>query len=81
MMCRAEFCLICDQKGIDANIIDASIQPFILVLILLTSFVTPIILKNSYKGTFGHDIDDIIAVINPEKRKQDLSNSNNSEQK
>ncbi|MBE6137466.1 MAG: cation:proton antiporter [Erysipelotrichaceae bacterium] len=71
MMCRAEVCLICAQKGIDAGIIDASIQPFILVLILLTSFITPIVLKNSYRGTFGHDIDDIIGLINPEKRQQD----------
>ena len=49
MMCRAEVCLICAQKGIDNNIISASIQPFILVLILITSFVTPLLLKVSYK--------------------------------
>jgi len=50
MMCRAEVCLICAQKGIDNGIIHASIQPFILVLILLTSFITPILLKLSYKN-------------------------------
>jgi Kef-type K+ transport system membrane component KefB len=50
MMCRAEVCLICAQKGIDANIISASIQPFVLLLILITSFITPIILKQSYKN-------------------------------
>jgi Kef-type K+ transport system membrane component KefB len=50
MMCRAEVCLICAQKGIDSGIIDSSIQPFILILILLTSFITPIALKQSYKG-------------------------------
>lgn len=50
MMCRAEVCLICAQKGIDNGIIDASIQPFILVLILLTSFITPVLLKLSYKN-------------------------------
>lgn len=71
MMCRAEVCLICAQKGIDAGIINSSIQPFILILILVTSFVTPIILKNSYKGTFGHDIDDIVGLINPDKAKAD----------
>ena len=49
MMCRAEVCLICAQKGIDNNIISGSIQPFILVLILITSFVTPLLLKVSYK--------------------------------
>ena len=56
MMCRAEVCLICAQKGIDAGIIDASIQPFILVLILLTSFITPILLKQSYKNDIPKDI-------------------------
>ena len=50
MMCRAEVCLICAQKGIDASIISPSIQPFILILILLTSFVTPVILKATYKN-------------------------------
>lgn len=50
MMCRAEVCLICAQKGIDSGIINSSIQPFILILILITSFVTPIALKQSYKG-------------------------------
>ena len=48
MMCRAEVCLICANKGIQAGIISASIQPFILVLILITSFATPILLKKSY---------------------------------
>lgn len=86
MMCRAEVCLICAQKGIDAGIISSSIQPFILILILVTSFVTPIILKSSYKGTFGHDIDDIVALINPEKAKADKlaleeQNYNSEEQK
>ena len=49
MMVRAEVCLICAEKGRSAGIINASIQPFILVLILLTSFVTPLILKATYK--------------------------------
>jgi Kef-type K+ transport system membrane component KefB len=50
MMGRAEVCLISAQKGIDAGIISSSIQPFILVLILLTSFITPVLLKLSYKN-------------------------------
>lgn len=59
MMCRAEVCLICAQKGIDAGIIDGSIQPFILVLILLTSFVTPILLKQTYKHEIPSDVSQI----------------------
>lgn len=60
MMCRAEVCLICANKGISAGIISASIQPFILCLILLTSFITPVLLKKSYKTEIpqelSHDI-------------------------
>lgn len=56
MMCRAEVCLICANKGITAGIISASIQPFILCLILITSFVTPILLKKSYKNEIPQEI-------------------------
>ncbi len=62
MMCRAEVCLICAQKGIDAGIIDGSIQPFILVLILLTSFITPIVLKATYKNEIPEDVSQGIEV-------------------
>lgn len=58
MMCRAEVCLICANKGIAAGIISASIQPFILVLILVTSFVTPILLKHSYKNDISKDLEE-----------------------
>lgn len=64
MMVRAEVCLISAQKGIDAGIIDSSIQPFILVLILLTSFLTPIILKASYKNEMPQDVSDIATIGN-----------------
>ena len=56
MMCRAEVCLICAQKGIDAGLISAAIQPFILVLILITSFATPLLLKLSYRNETGIDM-------------------------
>lgn len=48
MMVRAEVALICAQRGVDSGIIDASILPFLLVLIILTSFVAPVVLKISY---------------------------------
>lgn len=50
MMARAEVCLICAQKGIDSGLIDSSIMPFILIMIILTSFVTPLLLKVTYKN-------------------------------
>lgn len=56
MMCRAEVCLICANKGISAGIISASIQPFILCLILITSFVTPVLLKRSYKNEVPEEL-------------------------
>lgn len=56
MMCRAGVCLICANKGISAGIISASIQPFILCLILITSFVTPVLLKQSYKNEIPQEI-------------------------
>ena len=56
MMCRAEVCLICANKGISAGIISASIQPFMLCLILITSFVTPVLLKQSYKNEIPQEI-------------------------
>ena len=49
MMARAEVALVCAQKGVDSGIIGSEIMPFILILIVVTSFVTPIALKATYK--------------------------------
>ena len=45
MMARAEVLIVCAQKGIDANLVSPDIMPFCLVLILISSFLTPICLK------------------------------------
>lgn len=50
MMARAEVALVCAQKGVDAGIISSDIMPFILILIIISSFATPILLKQLYKG-------------------------------
>jgi len=42
MMARAEVALVTAQKGVEYGIIDTSIMPFIVLLIIITSFVTPI---------------------------------------
>lgn len=52
MMCRAEVVLICTQKGINAGLVDSAIMPFVLAIILISSFVTPILLKASYRHEF-----------------------------
>lgn len=49
MMARAEVIVVCTQKGIDSGLIDPEIMPFILLLIILSSFITPIVLKLLYK--------------------------------
>lgn len=48
MMVRAEVVLVCMQKGLDNNIINGGITPFVLLLILVTSVVTPMLLRLSY---------------------------------
>ena len=50
MMARAEVALVCAQKGVDAGIISSDIMPFILILIIVSSFATPILLKQLYKS-------------------------------
>lgn len=49
MMVRAEVVLVCAQKGIDSGIIDPSIMPFVLILIIVSTLLTPLILKLSYR--------------------------------
>lgn len=45
MMARAEVLIVCAQKGVDANMVSSSILPYCLLLILVSSFLTPILLK------------------------------------
>ncbi len=55
MMARAEVALVCAQKGVENGMISSSIMPFILMLIIISSFVTPTFLKKSYKKVFVHE--------------------------
>lgn len=45
MMARAEVALVSAQKGVENGIIGSEIMPFIVALIVITSFATPIALK------------------------------------
>lgn len=49
MMVRAEVVLICTQKGIDAGLVSPAVYPFVFIIILATSILSPILLKLSYK--------------------------------
>lgn len=50
MMARAEVVIVCAQKGVDSGLIDNQIMLYTLALILVSSFLTPILLKLLYKG-------------------------------
>lgn len=50
MMARAEVALICANKGIDAWLVDSGMSTFIVIMIIVSSFVTPLILKLTYKN-------------------------------
>lgn len=50
MMARAEVALICANKGIDAGLVDSGMSTFIVIMIIVSSFITPLILKITYKN-------------------------------
>lgn len=50
MMARAEVALICANKGIDAGLVDSGMSTFTVIMIIVSSFVTPLILKLTYKN-------------------------------
>lgn len=56
MMARAEVALVVAQKGVEYGIIDSSIMPFIVILIITTSFTTPILLHSSYRKEAENEI-------------------------
>ena len=49
MMARAEVVIVCAQKGVDSGLVSTNIMAFALLLIILTSFLTPLFLKILYK--------------------------------
>lgn len=55
MMARAEVALVTAQKGVEYGVIHSSIMPFVVALILITSFVTPLLLHASYRKEVQHD--------------------------
>lgn len=49
MMARAEVVLVCTQKGVDYGLVDKAVYPFIIILIIVSSFIVPILLKFTYR--------------------------------
>ena len=54
MMVRAEVVLICTEKGVAAGLVSEAVFPFVFLIILLSSVLTPILLKWSYKREETH---------------------------
>ena len=49
MMVRAEVVLICTEKGVNSGLVNPAVFPFVILIILLSSVLTPILLKWSYR--------------------------------
>jgi len=74
MMVRAEVVLVCTQKGISAGLVSEGIMPFILILIVITSLLTPIFLKLSYRN----DKEDSALTSDSGGQNDDISDINKS---
>lgn len=48
MMVRAEVVLICAEKGVASGLVEPAVFPFVILIILISSILTPLILKWSY---------------------------------
>ena len=64
MTVRAEVCLVSASKGIDAGLVDSKIQIFLIILIILTSFTVPLILKASYKEEIEREREAASHIVN-----------------
>ena len=49
MMVRAEVILICTEKGYACGLVSAAVYPFVILIILISSVLTPVLLKWSYR--------------------------------
>ena len=79
MMVRAEVALVCAQKGVENGLIDSAIMPFILILIIFTSFIAPILLKLIYKKD-NFNIPPAIETISlPDNTNSEISNDSTAQ--
>ena len=49
MMVRAEVILICTEKGVACGLVNPAVYPFIILIILSSSVLTPVFMKLSYR--------------------------------
>ena len=50
MMARAEVLIVTAQEGVDNGLVNSNIIPFTLGLIIVSSFIVPILLRVLYKN-------------------------------
>ncbi len=63
MMVRAEVVLICAEKGVASGLVQPSVFPFVILIILVSSILTPLLLKWSY----GREEKKLKAMLNETK--------------
>ena len=49
MVVRAEVILICTEKGVACGLVNPAVYPFIILIILISSVLTPVFMKLSYR--------------------------------
>ncbi len=57
MMVRGEVCLIVAQKGVELGLIDSAYMPAVILLVVVSSLLTPVLLKVAFRK-FPHYDDD-----------------------
>ncbi|MBO4338490.1 MAG: cation:proton antiporter [Clostridia bacterium] len=66
MMCRAEVILITAQRGVNMGFMEQSFMPFVILLVIVSSFITPILLKLTYRKKKAGTEEQKIPEANPE---------------
>lgn len=70
MMPRAEVLIVTAQTGAAACLVSAKIIPFALILILITSFVAPMLLKLLYKNEVNEEASLLKETVSPSEEKE-----------
>ena len=70
MMVRGEVCLIVAQKGVELGLIDGAYMPAVILLVVVSSLITPIILKVAFRKFPQYDDGDMQTPPTPLAREE-----------
>ena len=70
MMVRGEVCLIVAQKGVELGLIDGAYMPAVILLVVVSSLLTPIILKVAFRKFPQYDDGDMRTPPTPLAREE-----------